>query len=290
MALHVLVGKGPVGSTTAAELVARGHEVRILSRSGGVSTSDVEHRQVDATDAGAADRGDARRRRALQRGQPGLPPLGHRLAAGRRRPAHGGGADRCRPRDHVEPVRLRPALGPDDAGLAAGRHRHQGPGARRGCGSTPSPPTRPAGRGSPRRAPPTSSGRRCRRSQSRTSAASSVDPEGPAGVGDRRSRRPADVGLPARRRRDARHARHRRALARPGMARAQQPAALPAAGARRPRRRDGPARRAGEQRSRGRCCARWAWPCRCCARSSTCGTSSTGVRHRLHAPPREPSD
>lgn len=53
MALHVLVGKGPVGSTTAAELVARGHEVRILSRSGGVSTSDVEHRQVDATDAGA---------------------------------------------------------------------------------------------------------------------------------------------------------------------------------------------------------------------------------------------
>src|SRR4051812_11232283 len=53
MALHVLVGKGPVGSTTAAELVARGHEVRILSRSGGVSTSDVEHRQVDATDADA---------------------------------------------------------------------------------------------------------------------------------------------------------------------------------------------------------------------------------------------
>jgi nucleoside-diphosphate-sugar epimerase len=53
MALHVLVGKGPVGSTTAAELVARGHQVRILSRSGGVSTPDVEHRQVDATDAGA---------------------------------------------------------------------------------------------------------------------------------------------------------------------------------------------------------------------------------------------
>src|SRR4051812_44409172 len=53
MALHVLVGKGPVGSTTAAELVARGHEVRILSRSGGVSTSDVEHRQGDATGADA---------------------------------------------------------------------------------------------------------------------------------------------------------------------------------------------------------------------------------------------
>jgi nucleoside-diphosphate-sugar epimerase len=53
MALHVLVGKGPVGSTTAAALVARGHQVRMLSRSGGVSTPDVEHRQVDATDADA---------------------------------------------------------------------------------------------------------------------------------------------------------------------------------------------------------------------------------------------
>ena len=53
MALHVLVGKGPVGSTTAAELVSRGHQVRILSRSGGRSTPDVEHRQVDATDADA---------------------------------------------------------------------------------------------------------------------------------------------------------------------------------------------------------------------------------------------
>jgi nucleoside-diphosphate-sugar epimerase len=53
MALHVIVGKGPVGTTTAAELIARGHEVRILSRSGGVSTDAVEHRQVDATDADA---------------------------------------------------------------------------------------------------------------------------------------------------------------------------------------------------------------------------------------------
>jgi len=51
MALHVIVGKGPVGSTTAAELVARGHSVRVLSRSGGRSTDAVEHRQVDATDA-----------------------------------------------------------------------------------------------------------------------------------------------------------------------------------------------------------------------------------------------
>src|SRR4051812_46498542 len=53
MALHVIVGKGPVGTTTARELAARGHEVRVLSRSGGVSTAAVEHRQVDATDADA---------------------------------------------------------------------------------------------------------------------------------------------------------------------------------------------------------------------------------------------
>jgi nucleoside-diphosphate-sugar epimerase len=56
MALHVIVGKGPVGTTTADELVARGHRVRILSRSGGVSTDSVEHRQVDATDADAVAR------------------------------------------------------------------------------------------------------------------------------------------------------------------------------------------------------------------------------------------
>src|SRR3954471_15893734 len=53
MALHVIVGKGPVGTTTAQELVARGHLVRVLSRSGGRSTDSVEHRQVDATDADA---------------------------------------------------------------------------------------------------------------------------------------------------------------------------------------------------------------------------------------------
>lgn len=53
MALHVIVGKGPVGLTTAEELVARGHDVRVLSRSGGRSTDAVEHRQVDAADADA---------------------------------------------------------------------------------------------------------------------------------------------------------------------------------------------------------------------------------------------
>lgn len=50
MALHVVVGKGPVGATTATALAERGHQVRVLSRSGGSSTASVEHRQVDATD------------------------------------------------------------------------------------------------------------------------------------------------------------------------------------------------------------------------------------------------
>lgn len=53
MGLHVIVGKGPVGTTTADALVARGHEVRVLSRSGGTTTGAVEHRRVDATDAAA---------------------------------------------------------------------------------------------------------------------------------------------------------------------------------------------------------------------------------------------
>ncbi len=53
MALHVIVGKGPVGRTTAEELVARGHGVRVLSRRGGTSTDMIEHRRVDAADPGA---------------------------------------------------------------------------------------------------------------------------------------------------------------------------------------------------------------------------------------------
>src|SRR3712207_1028955 len=53
MALHVVVGKGPVGTATAELLAARGHRVRVLSRSGGTSTDTVEHRRVDAADAGA---------------------------------------------------------------------------------------------------------------------------------------------------------------------------------------------------------------------------------------------
>ncbi len=51
--LHVILGKGPVGSATAALLTARGDQVRVLSRSGGPSGGPVEHVAVDAADAGA---------------------------------------------------------------------------------------------------------------------------------------------------------------------------------------------------------------------------------------------
>lgn len=34
MALHVIVGAGPVGSATARELLSRGHDVRVVTRSG----------------------------------------------------------------------------------------------------------------------------------------------------------------------------------------------------------------------------------------------------------------
>lgn len=54
MAVHVIVGKGPVGSTTADLLADAGHTVRILSRGGGASTRpEIEHRAVDAADARA---------------------------------------------------------------------------------------------------------------------------------------------------------------------------------------------------------------------------------------------
>jgi nucleoside-diphosphate-sugar epimerase len=53
MTRHVIVGKGPVGSATAQLLAEQGHQVVVLSRSGGRSTGTVEHRTVDASDAEA---------------------------------------------------------------------------------------------------------------------------------------------------------------------------------------------------------------------------------------------
>ena len=102
MALHVIVGKGPVGTTTAAELLAdAGHEVRVLSRSGGPSTEAVEHRQVDATDADALAAAAARARRrsttpstrAYHRWATDWPPVAAALLAAAERTG-------ARPRDH----------------------------------------------------------------------------------------------------------------------------------------------------------------------------------------------
>ena len=79
MALHVIVGKGPVGTTTATELIAKGHDVRVLSRSGDPSTAEVEHRQVDATDAdalAAASRGAAALYNAVNPAYTGGRPTG----------------------------------------------------------------------------------------------------------------------------------------------------------------------------------------------------------------------
>ncbi|WP_246626401.1 NAD-dependent epimerase/dehydratase family protein [Modestobacter italicus] len=53
MARHVVAGKGPVGSTTARLLAEQGHEVVVLSRSGGTSTDAVRHVPADAADAEA---------------------------------------------------------------------------------------------------------------------------------------------------------------------------------------------------------------------------------------------
>jgi nucleoside-diphosphate-sugar epimerase len=88
MALHVIVGKGPVGMTTAELLAGRGHEVRVLSRSGGVSTDAIEHRAVDATDAeavAAAAQGAAALYNAVNpayhRWATDWPPVAHALLA-----------------------------------------------------------------------------------------------------------------------------------------------------------------------------------------------------------------
>ncbi|MCU1678695.1 MAG: NAD-dependent epimerase [Frankiales bacterium] len=53
MALHVIVGKGAVGTSLAAQLATAGHDVRVVSRSGGLSAGRIRHMAIDATDARA---------------------------------------------------------------------------------------------------------------------------------------------------------------------------------------------------------------------------------------------
>lgn len=50
--LHVVLGSGPAGSTLAAELVSRGHEVRLVDRRGeGPEEEGIEHYAADLSDA-----------------------------------------------------------------------------------------------------------------------------------------------------------------------------------------------------------------------------------------------
>ncbi|HEY0638056.1 MAG TPA: NAD-dependent epimerase/dehydratase family protein [Pseudonocardiaceae bacterium] len=61
MAVHVIVGAGPVGSGVARLLAAAGHEVRVLTRSGGGAADLAGHpavrrERVDAADAAALTR------------------------------------------------------------------------------------------------------------------------------------------------------------------------------------------------------------------------------------------
>ena len=229
MALHVIVGKGPVGMTTAEELVARATPVRVLSRSGGRSTGDdrapAGRRRRTPRRVTAAARGAGS---ALQRGEPALPPLAHRLAADRRRAARRRGAHRRRPGDDVATsTATADRAGPmtPETPLAATDAK----GVVRARMWTEALAAHEAGR--------------VRVTEAR--AADFVGPqvpadhshltrqlpgaaEGPARLGGRRPGRPAQLGLPARRRSHPGHARHRRAGTRPGVARAQRTAPLPA--------------------------------------------------------------
>src|ERR1700730_6147655 len=56
MALHVIVGHGPVGRLAAGLLLEQGHEVRVITRSGGPADSPVRHVSLDASDAEALTR------------------------------------------------------------------------------------------------------------------------------------------------------------------------------------------------------------------------------------------
>ncbi|NLF04133.1 MAG: NAD-dependent epimerase/dehydratase family protein, partial [Actinomycetales bacterium] len=52
MARHVVVGKGPIGTTLAQLLTEQGHKVTVVSRSGGPAGGDIEHRAADVSSPG----------------------------------------------------------------------------------------------------------------------------------------------------------------------------------------------------------------------------------------------
>jgi nucleoside-diphosphate-sugar epimerase len=49
MAVQIVIGKGPVGVATADLLAERGHQVRVISRTGGASAGSIEHVALDVT-------------------------------------------------------------------------------------------------------------------------------------------------------------------------------------------------------------------------------------------------
>lgn len=51
--MHAIIGKGPIGTAAARLLLRRGHDVRVLSRSGGSAAAGAESVALDATDATA---------------------------------------------------------------------------------------------------------------------------------------------------------------------------------------------------------------------------------------------
>lgn len=60
MALHVIVGAGPIGSATARLLAGAGHSVRLVTRSGkGPDQPEIDRVAVDATNADALSRASA---------------------------------------------------------------------------------------------------------------------------------------------------------------------------------------------------------------------------------------
>ena len=111
--LHVIVGAGPVGLATARLLVAEGHEVRLVSRSGSGA-------EVPGATRVAADAADAERLTDLAQGAVAIyncvnppsydvwptywPPIASRAP-------DSGREDRCGAGDHGQPLRVRPRRG-----------------------------------------------------------------------------------------------------------------------------------------------------------------------------------
>ena len=91
MAVHVILGKGPIGSTTAELLLARGEQVRMISRSGAPDPADGPvTEQPPAPELGSGYRSDLTLRHAERHMAAAANPLA--AAAGREMLRQGGSA------------------------------------------------------------------------------------------------------------------------------------------------------------------------------------------------------